>query len=208
MSSHEVSLKINHEHEENVELSHHSRSRSMSHKEEVNETREIEQNPTKKEDENKMLDMYNKFFEKFPNWDLYMIFELFVFVISFFFLVGESKDSDIRGEESDYLFQVNSVLLIDFLFRLLSIEIESIKRKYWNHVLHCILPLIMWLLAAFYKFDNVFGSDPIKVLNALLFTMLNLFIILVIIFKFFTLDNFKNLCKKKDPEPKPENDLV
>lgn len=209
MSSHEVSLKINHEHEENVELSHHSRSRSMSHKEEVNETREIEQNPTKKEDENKMLDMYNKFFEKFPNWDLYMIFELFVFVISFFFLVGESKDSDIRGDESDYLFQVNSVLLIDFLFRLLSIEIESIKREYWNHVLHCIFPLIMFLLAAFYKFDNVFGSDPIKVLNALLFTFINLLVLLAMIFKLLTIKKFSNLFnKKKDPEPKPENDLV
>lgn len=165
--------------------------------------------PTKENNGLQLSELYQKFCERYPNWDLYMIFELFVFLMSFFFLVGESKDDDVRGAESSYLYQVNTVLIIDFLFRLLSIEIESIKREYWNHVLHCILPLIMWLLAAFYKFDNVFGSDPIKVLNALLFTLLNVIVIVVIVLKFITMDKLKGLCgKKEEQEQEPENNMV
>ena len=145
-----------------------------------------------------IMGLYEDFSERFPNWDLYMVFELFVFMMSFFFLVGESGDTDFRGPDSSYLYQINTVFMIDFLFRLLSINIDSIKREYWNHVLHCILPLIMFLLAAFYKFDNVFGSEPIKVLNAMLFTMVNFVVLVVIIMKVLTLEKVKELFKKKE----------
>lgn len=153
-----------------------------------------EQKPTPSSNKKTLTQMYQDFLVKYPNWDVYMVFELFVFMLSFFFLVGDEG----RGVDGFYLYQVNSVLLVDFLFRLLSIEIESIRREYWNHVLHCILPLVMWLLAAYYKFEEVFGSDPIKVLNALLFSVLNLFVICVIVLKFVTFEQIKEKFKKKE----------
>ena len=204
-----VSINIPENSTSHRSMSHHSPSHhsiSMSNQEDP----ELGQDglPTRASNDKKtIVGLYDDFCEKFPNWDLYMIFELFVFMMSFFFLVGESKDSDVRGPDSSYLYQINSILIIDFLFRLLSINIDSIKRKYWNHVLHCILPLIMWLLAAFYKFDNVFGSDPIKVLNAMLFTMLNLVVFVVVVMKFLTLKQIKGLFKK-DVVENNEDEIV
>lgn len=205
-SSHEVNM------DELVKDPSPSPELSVHEQNEQNE-QPTRQEPKKKSD--KLVETYEKFKENYPQWDLYMIFELFVFMLSFFFWVGESKDKDVRGADSFYLYNINAILLIDFLFRMLSTTIESIKREYWNHVLHCIVPLIMWLMAAFYKFDKVFGSDPIKVLNALLFTMLNLFILVVIMLKFVSIDKIKSLMTKNkengesnSESNKDENNIV
>ena len=152
------------------------------------------QQPTKSEPSSK-YDKLNEYMDKlekaFPNWDLYMLFEAFLFFMTFVFLAAENDDTDTRSFEHSYLYQVNSVFLVDFLFRLLSIEIESVKREYWNKALHCIIPLIMWLLAAFYKFDNVFGSNPVQVLNALLFAILNFAVLIMIISQFVSFEKLK-----------------
>ena len=153
-----------------------------------------EQQPTKAEPSSKydkLTEYMDKLEKAFPNWDLYMLFEAFLFFMTFIFLCAENDDSDRRSFEHSYLYQVNSIFLVDFLFRLLSIEIESVKREYWNKALHCIIPLIMWLLAAFYKFDNVFGSNPVQVLNALLFAILNFSVLVVILSQFVSFSKIK-----------------
>jgi hypothetical protein len=154
----------------------------------------VDEEPTKKEPK-KLGDYYNNFMTKLEptGLDLYMLMEFLVFFLSFWFLVGD----DVRGVESMYLYMLNGFLVLDFFFRMLSLKIESVKREYWNHTLHCVLPLVMWLLAAFYKFDEVFGSNAIKVLNALLFAFMNLFVLMVILFKYLPLDK---MCKKKETE--------
>ena len=154
--------------------------------------------------------MYKDLSEKFPNWDLYMVGESLVFFLSFIFWASESnKDKFITRSSitsGAYLYYLNTLLILDFTFRLLSITIESVERKYWNHVLHCVLPLIMWLLAGYYGFENVFGSDAIQALNALLFTALNLFVVVIILMKFLTLEQVTGLCKKK-PQENEENNI-
>ena len=176
---------------------------------------DIQHQPTKSEPSSK-YDKLNEYMDKleraFPNWDLYMIFEAFLFFMTFVFLAAENDDTDIRSSEHMYLYQVNSLFLVDFLFRLLSIEIESVKRKYWNKALHCIVPLIMWLLAAFYKFDNVFGSDPVKVLNALLFAILNFAVLIAILSQFVSFSKIKEKInehmekrRQKQEQKKREN---
>lgn len=149
---------------------------------------------------NNFMESYEMFSKKLEanGFDVYMLLELLVFVLSFFFWVGESDDKDVRKFDSLYLYDFNALLMIDFLFRMLSLKIESVKRENWNHVLHCVFPLVMWLLASFYKFDNVFGGDTIQVLNTILFTFLNVIVLLILLFKFVTLDQLKELCKKKE----------
>ena len=189
----EVSLKIQ-EKSQSPELSIHSEIKEP----EINSKSE----PEKKD---KLIELYSNFRKNYPTWDLYMICESFIFLLSFLFWVGESQDKDIRGPDSAYLYTLNTILMIDFLFRMLSIKIESIKREYWNHVLHCIVPLIMWLLSAYYKFDEVFGSNAIQVLNALLFIIMNLFVLIIIILKFFSINKIKSLFSKKNEIPKNNN---
>lgn len=167
---------------------------------------EIENNEVPTKDKKKKLNLsetYENFMENFPNWDIYMILELLIFLFSFIFLAAEKmKDRNIFA--SSYLFYINGMLILDFLFRMLSIRIKSIKREYWNNTLLCIIPLIMWLLAAFFQFDNVFGSDAIQVLNVLIFTILNLIVFIIVLLKFGTLEKFKGLCSKKKKEEEPD----
>lgn len=139
-------------------------------------------------------------------FDIYMCFELLVFLLSFFFWVGESDDKDVRKSDSAYLYMFNSFLMIDFLFRMLSLKIESVVRNNWNHVLHCVLPLTMWLLAAFYKFDEVFGGDPIKVLNTILFAFMNFFVFLLLLSRFLDIDKVKEFIKKMKEKRNKTND--
>ena len=168
-----------------------------------------EEKPTKRES-TKPSELFDNFMKKLEptGLDLYMLMEFFVFFLSFWFWVGE--EDKVRNVDSMYLYMLNSFLVLDFFFRMLSLKIDSVKREYWNHTLHCVLPLIMWLLAAYYKFDNVFGSNPIKVLNALLFTLMNLFVVLLLVFKFVSMDKLQNCLKKKEttvkPEPEPESE--
>ena len=135
----------------------------------------------------------NKLIEYYKNFDLYMILELFVFLLSFIFLLFD--DNNLLAYERNYLYHFNTILLVDFTFRLIikyqCINIEYISKN-WNDV-YFILPLIMWFLAAFYNFDNVFGSNPVQVLNILFFVILNLCILVVIILKFVSLTQIKNL---------------
>lgn len=171
------------------------------------------QKPTKR-GKKEIIDYYNDFKDEYPNLDLYMILEMFVFLLSFIFWASQSSEDKFTTDliSGAYLYYLNTILIIDFTFRLLSITIESVQRKYWNHVLHCVFPLIMWLLAGFYGFENVFGSNPIQVLNALLFTMLNSFIAIIILMKFLTLEQFKKLFKKRNQENQEnenqENNMV
>lgn len=195
----EVSLNMGNSH--SPPSSHHSSHHSMAHRE---VPMNINDNNNKTLD-NKMLDIYNKLSDKFPHWDVYIIFELLVFWLSFFVLLGD----DIRGQAGLYLYQVNFLLLIDFFFRLLSIRIESFKRENWNTTLHCVLPLVLWLLASFQKFHDVFGSEPTQVLNTLIFTTVNFLVILVIVFK--GIGFFKNKCESQsvnNSQPEPDDNLL
>ena len=166
----------------------------------------VELKPTK--EEKTKLEIFEENIKN-SGFDIYMILELIVFVISFFVLVGEGGETKFRLSDSAFLYHFNSLLLIDFLFRMLSLKIESMKREYWNHTLHCVFPLAIWLLAAFYKFDDVFGSEPIQVWNSMLFTILNVLIILAIIFKFISINEIKERLQKRKErrESKEENDI-
>ena len=186
---------------------------------EINIEEPKEKEPTKVEQKSfkeKMESFNDKMFSK--GIDIYMILELFTFVLSFFFLIGDNKtDFDTSGFElevnSDALphkswcFYFNGFLMIDFFFRMLSLKIPSMKRQYWNHTLHCVFPLAMWMLAAYYTFDDVFASEATGTLNILLFIGMNLGVILVIILKFVSLDKLKNCFKKKKEENNMQNDL-
>jgi hypothetical protein len=182
-----------------------TKSMSMSRKSEELQVIEIKNNkvPTKGKKKLNFLETYENFMENFPNWDIFMILEILIFFLSFVFLASE-KIKDRNFLASSYLFYVVGMLILDFLFRLLSIRIKSIKREYWNNTLLCIIPLIMWLLAALFQFDNVFGSDAIQVLNVLIFTILNLIVFIIILLKFVTLEKIKDLFKKKEKTEKTE----
>ena len=143
------------------------------------------------------IERYHNFMINYPNWDIYMILELIIFFFSFIFLVTE-KIKDRNFFAGSYLFYINSILLLDFLFRMLSIRIESIKREYWNNTLLCIIPLIMWLLSAYYGFDNVYGGQPVQVLNVLIFIILNLIVFIIILL---------NLLKKGKKEESDIEDI-
>ena len=174
----------------------------------IQQPQQQNQQPTKKEVP--IIEFYHKYF---GYWDLYMAFESFVFFLSFILLLADDNTDPVvtattssftgfiikNPYERDYLYHFNGILVLDFVFRLLSIDIEMIRRETINDILHFVLPLVMWLLAAFYHFDNVFGSNPVQVLNALFFVMLNLIVIVIILFKFVTMDQIKNSMKRPMP---------
>ena len=174
-------------------------TKSMSKKSEELQVIEIKDNevPTKGKKKLNLSETYENFMETFPNLDIFMILEILIFFLSFVFLAAE-KIKDRNFLASSYLFYIDGMLILDFLFRLLSIRIKSIKREYWNNTLLCIIPLVMWLLAALFQFDNVFGSDAIQVLNVLIFTILNLIVFIIILLKILTLEKIKDLFKKKE----------
>ena len=145
-------------------------------------------------------------------FDVYMILELFTFVLSFFFLIADNKvdngqsafgsgESDVMSDglaHKKWTFYFNGFLMIDFFFRILSLKIPGMRREYWNHTLHCVFPLAMWMLAAYYTFDDVFEKEATGTLNILLFIGMNLGVILVIILKFVPLYKLQNCLKKKE----------
>lgn len=112
--------------------------------------------------------LVESFQKKFPQWDAIMIFDVFLFFLSFWILTFE-KDGDKVYSARAWLWYFNALFVVDLFFRLLSFRIESIKREYWNSTLPCMFTLILYLLAAYYDFDNVFGSKPTQGFNIFLF---------------------------------------
>ena len=120
-----------------------------------------------------VVDIITNLRKRFPSWDSVMVFDTFLFFFSFWILQFE-KDGDKNFAARSWLWYVNALFMIDLFFRLLSIRIESIKREYWNHTLPCIFTLILWLSAAFYDFNEVFGSKPTQGFNIFLFIVYHL----------------------------------
>lgn len=114
--------------------------------------------------------------KKFPLWDLVMVFDCLLFFLSFWILATE-KDVDLVYPARAWLWYMNALFILDLFFRLLSIRIESIKREYWNPILPCIFTLILWMLAAYYDFEEVFGSKPVQGFNIFIFLIYNLGVI-------------------------------
>ena len=189
------------------------------------ENQEIEnQQPTRpKKKGNLKRMMSNNFIHKIKecnSMDRYMVIELFVFLFSFLFLVADDKVDDIQSRSSPveldvmsdglahkkWNFYFNGFLMIDFFFRMLSLKVESIDPKYWNHTLHCVFPLAMWMLAAYYTFDDVFEKEATGTLNILLFIAMNIGVIFVILSKYISIsaekikEKIKGCFKKKEQQ--------
>jgi hypothetical protein len=112
--------------------------------------------------------LVESFQKKFPHWDVVMVFDVFLFFLSFWILTFE-KDGDQVYAARAWLWYFNTLFVVDLFFRLLSCRIESVKREYWNSTLPYMFTLILYLLAAYYDFDNVFGSKPTQGFNIFLF---------------------------------------
>ena len=108
--------------------------------------------------------------KRLPSFDAVMFFDVFLFFMSFCVLAFE-KDGDKVFAARSWLWYFNALFIIDLFFRLLSLHIESIKREYWNPVLPCIFTIIIWMVTAFYDFDDVFGSKPTQGFNVFLFIL-------------------------------------
>jgi hypothetical protein len=115
-----------------------------------------------------LTNIVESFQKKFPLWDIVMVFDVFLFFLSFCILTFE-KDGDKVFGAREWLWYFNALFILDLFFRLLSFHIESVKREYWNSILPCMFTLILYMLAGYYDFDNVFGSKPTQGFNIFLF---------------------------------------
>ncbi len=131
---------------------------------------------------------------KFPNWDIVIVFDVFLFFLSFWILEFE-KESDRNYGARAWLWYVIALFMLDLFFRLLSIRVESIKREYWNWLIPCIFTPILYLLAAYYDFDDVFGSNPTQGFNIFIF----------IVFHFGLLGYIALYFSEKSPQTEQEN---
>jgi len=133
--------------------------------------------------------------KRFPTWDLVMFFDMFLFFLSFWILATE-KDNDKVFSARSWLWYFNALFIIDLFFRLLSIHVECIQRKYWNHIIPCIFTLILWLLAAYYDFNDVFGSKPTQGFNIFLFLVYHICLSVYMVYSYM-------LSNKEVPSPPP-----
>ena len=86
-------------------------------------------------------DNVNNVRKRFPNWDLIMVFDVFLFFFSFWILQFE-KDGDKNFGARSWLWYFNALFIIDLFFRLLSFRIESMIREQWNHTIPCIFSMM------------------------------------------------------------------
>lgn len=120
-----------------------------------------------------------------PSLDVVMIFDCFLFFLTFW-IVAFEKDVDKNYAARSWLWYVNSLFILDLFFRLLSIKVESIKREYWNHIIPCLFTLIIWMLVAFYDFNDVFGSKPTQGFNIFIFIVYHIGLSCYLFFYFKT----------------------
>lgn len=113
-------------------------------------------------------------------FDLIYVFDFFLFFLSFWIL-GTEKNSDFVLGAREWLLYFNALFIIDLFFRILSLRVEILDKNKWNHTLPCIFTLIFWMLAAYYKFDNVFGSKPTQGFNIFLFITYHIGMIIFIL---------------------------
>ena len=117
-----------------------------------------------------------KVHKRFPAWDPVMAFDVFLFFLSFWILEFEEVKDRNYGARA-WLWYFIALFMLDLFFRLLSIKVESINREYWNWLIPCIFTPILYLLAAYYDFDDVFGSNPTQGFNIFLFIVFHFGII-------------------------------
>ena len=171
------------------------------------EMKDEEKKPTHsgKSGKEKMEEFRNAMIERYNDSevDMYMLVESFIFLLSFFFLIGEDNDSTPYAGMLNarmYLFYVNAIFMLDFFFRMLSMRIESFDPKYWTPAFNCVFPMIMWLLAAYFDFDYVFGGEAVQVLNLLLFLFMNILMVMLLVMKYVSLNRLKECFKCKREE--------
>lgn len=126
--------------------------------------------PAMVEQKNRGKEYVDAVLAKVNTYDPFIMFDIFYLWVTWLFLVCQ-KDSDVSNSANFFAWWVSLVFLLDFMFRLLSVRIESMHARQWNHLWLCLFPILFSMLAALYDYEKaVYGNKPLQVWNALFYT--------------------------------------